>query len=264
MNLIRNGGFETGDDSFWEHTGSGTFTVQSIEKAHGTYAGKLALLSGQQGELMSIDYHPVEHGELYNIVAYIKGSNAKPMYFKFYEYDGDLNLIRSTNVNSTECKTAFTAMYGDYSPSVECVYLRISVLFYALTVATDFYLDSVGLKRFITQNGVILTEKIADISDAVASSDTSGDRRYLRGFNTYYADMRCTSLTGTNPTCDITIVEKDRNGRERVLGTFAQLSGAGDERISVNPPIGTGVYVKYVEGGTWTDCDFVVYLTGVR
>jgi len=65
----------------------------------------------------------------------------------------------------------------------------------------------------------------------------------------FYLDV--TAVSGTSPTLDVTIEEKDPvSGKYFTIGTFAQKTATGSERIVINPLYGTILRAKWVIGGT--------------
>ena len=101
--------------------------------------------------------------------------------------------------------------------------------------------------------------EIADETNLTASGETTvvntvGARNALTAGAEFYLNV--TSLTGTSPTADFDIVATV-DGIDYILGSFAQATGATNERIAIAecPDV---VKVEYTLGGTVTDLDYTV------
>lgn len=264
MNLIRNGGFESGDLEFWVSVGDGSAVVSDTAPVHGTYHAIITVGVGDGHTLHSQDYIPVLFGQIMVANWYAKSDGGGQVYARFYEYDGDLNLLATTDRRGGDTPGAYQQFQAMLTPQPNTEYMRIGVYTYADEAPANVSIDSCYASTLSGDDPLVYRIEIANRVGVVSSFNTSLNPYDMLGFQTYYADIDCTVLTGTNPTLDLTVVEKDVYGNEKVLGTFAQLSAAGHERISIDPPIGDGMYVKYVEGGTWTNATFAVTVTGVR
>lgn len=264
MNLIRNGGFESGDLEFWVSVGDGSAAVSDVDPVHGTYHAVITITTGYGHALHSQDYIPVLFGQIMVANWYAKSNGGGQIYARFYEYDGDLNLLATTDRRGGDNTVGYTQYQAMLIPQPNTEYMRIGVYGFADEGPADISVDSCYASTLSGDDPLVYRIEIASRAGVVSSFNTALNPFDMLGFQSYYADIDCTVLAGTNPTLDLTVVEKDIYGNEKLLGTFAQLSGAGHERITLDPPIGDGMYVIYVEGGTWTNATFDVTVTGVR
>lgn len=104
---------------------------------------------------------------------------------------------------------------------------------------------------------------VLNVADETATGDggfvdTIGARDHVDSSAFFY--LNCTSLTGTSPTMDVTIVAS-LSGTEFTVGTFTQLTAASTEKIEVTG-CPSSIKVVYTAGGTVTDFDCTV--TSVR
>lgn len=79
----------------------------------------------------------------------------------------------------------------------------------------------------------------------------------------FYID--CTAVSGTSPTLDVTVQEFDALGSDwYTVGTFAQLTTTGNERIAVDPLHGDQIRIQYTITGTSPSFTFSVGAVGHR
>jgi len=264
QNLFRNPGFETGDDSFWELTHAGVMTIQSGTKKYGDYAAQVALDSMDKGYLYTKDYIPVDYGSLYIMSSWVYAVAGSYIYWRVSSYTDGLDVIESPSMTLVAAIAGWNLLQARYVPKAEVAYIKPAVVLYAVPGAGDYFVDTLVLKKAVMSEIVVIEDEIADVRNATGSGDTKEDSKYLYGAKEYFATLKVTALTGTNPTMDLDVCELDVYENERVLGTFAQLTGgASDERITLTKPSGQGIYLKYTAGGTVTDFDCYATVTGV-
>jgi len=264
MNLIRDGGFARGDTKFWEHTGSGTFSIDGSEAKYGTYCGKMVVPAVEYGFLRAKDYIDIKFGQVLYLNYHIKAELQTYYATVFYEYDGDLNLINTTIIERGYVTTSYLYVEDVLLVLPASEYVRVAVRITDEEAETTAYIDSFMCIIMETGDAYACNRELCDLKLLTSSGDTSGTPIRLVGFAEYYAVIDCTRVDGTTPTLDVDIIELDVYDNERVLGSFTQLSAVGDERISLLSPTGGDIYVKYTEGGTWTQCEFKVSLAGVH
>lgn len=93
----------------------------------------------------------------------------------------------------------------------------------------------------------------------VAAATVSGsvaEARVIREMQNVRAFLRVTAASGTSPTLDVTL-GVTVNGQRYVIGTFAQLTAAGSEMISISD-CPSDLDVDYVITGTTPSFDFTV------
>lgn len=264
MNLIRNGGFERGTTEFWEHSGDGSFAVSDSGAKYGSYCGLLSLSPGNTATVIAKDYIPIRLGQLLFLNYYLKASAGGECTTKLYEYDGGLNLIKTTDSPCGAVPSSYKQYLDMLNPAPETEYVRIGMYFWSQEATNQIRIDAGYASLLNGTDALVYAVEIVSNLTRVASGDTSATPYLILGFDAYYAELECTTLAGTTPTLDVDICEVDQYGNEQVLGTFAQLSAAGSERIAITRPIGTGMYAKYTEGGSWTNCTFSISVIGVK
>lgn len=264
MNLIRDGGFGRGDTKFWETIGDGVFSISDTGTMHGSYCGLLDLTIGDTLIVIPKDYIEIRFGQLLFANYYIKSSGGGVYTTKLYEYDGELNLIKTTDRPAGHYSAGYRQVQAMLNPTPATEYVRIGVQVYVEEDSPEIRIDTLYASLLNGEDALVYHVEMINSGMLIASGDTDDDLIDMLGFNDHFADIECTVLAGTNPTLDVDVVELDVYGNEKLLGSFTQLAAIGHERISITCPIGTGMYVKYTEGGTWTDCRFKVTATGVR
>lgn len=263
-NLIRNTGFEAGNTNFWTVSSGDTFAADTGDKKYGTYSGKLTSVGTGTIVLETDDYIPVNLNGIYNLSFWFIGAAVKALSVRVEMYDKDLSYIDKEIVISKDCTIAWALYEAQFICPVEVEYVKIEFRITAPLDTMCFWIDNAVFESCISEGSIIRIERLANILSVVASGDTFDDRMDIQEFEHYYADLRCTSLTGSTPLLDIDVVERTEAGADIVVGSFAQLNGAGSERIKLTNATGRTMYVKYTEGGTWTDCDFTVDIIGKR
>lgn len=264
MNLIRNSGFERGDGTFWEKVDAGTFELSTIHKKYGVYGGKSISGVDTFDYSRNLDYISIEGYEMVKASIWLKAIFDRTLGVAVWSYDGDYSLIGVKRAGRFQTSRDWERHVYQFANDLDSAYIRVGVYIDAPSVGSTFYFDNLLVSRVDltkTPYGVV---SLCSLEDLTASGDTVDYPEYLQGFTNYYAEINVTSMTGTTPTCDVTVCESDSFGHERVLGTFAQFNGVANERIGIDAPIGSGIYAKYVMGGTVTDCDFAVNVIGRR
>lgn len=264
MNLIRNGGFETGDVRFWDLVAGVSFEADNSEQKYGTYSGNLAMTGATGGVITTRDYIAVNPYEVIDFSAQILTNGSDDLYVYIKEYTEDLSFIGHRQLHHLVLPAAWTNLKSQFRLGAEVNYIQLSVHVVLGATPSNMYFDSVILNKVESVGIPARSVELCNLTNLTASGDTTSDLKDLYGFREYYAEIDVTSMTGTTPTCDVTICEWDIFGNERVIGTFTQFNGVTDQRIGIGAPITGDMYVKYVMGGTVTDCDFKVGVIGVR
>lgn len=265
MKPIRNGSFETGDASFWEIIENGTFTVQDSIKKYGSYAAQVVAATGTafQG-ITTKDYVKVDDGTLINLHCWVKTTATNGCRFKVCGYDSDLNLVISEYAGWLGDVGDWTEMDGQYNVPAGVTYVQIAVGAVFLNPGETMYVDSVVASSVSATNALKLTRTLIEATNKTTSGNSIADAVNLIGGDDYYAELGVTSFTGTAPTMDIDICEYDEVGYIITLGSFTQVTGTTNERISINRPIGNRLHAKWTMGGAVTDADFKINVIGVR
>lgn len=264
MTLIRNGGFELGNVDFWEIQSAGTLEIDGTEANRGTYCGKLTSSGAGIESISNRDYISVHPFEVLLVSAYVKSAAARSCKLYIQEFDAELNEVAYTNIATITVGAAYAKIGAELVVNPESVYAQIRIAIQGSGVDEIFYIDDAQTLRYNTDGLVFFETEIADLDAIASSGNTSSDKRDLKGFTTFIADLHVTSAAGTNQTLDVTVVELDGHDNPVVVGTFTQKVAAGSERISLTTVTGKQMYIAYTLGGTTPVFYFEVALTGKR
>lgn len=262
---LRNRGLELGDTSFWEADIIGVLLIESTEVHRGAYSLKVtADPTIHRAYLRHTDYIPVEAGDIIDMEVYVKGAVGDNVAIMVERFDADLNSLETQSIKYTPFTGLWQSLRSQYVVDTGIAYCRLYLASYGTAGVPITYVDDASVSIFDRSKVGEMVIEIAALTDKTASDDTSTDRYRMFGFRDYYAEIDVTSVSGTTPTVDVEVCELDSYDNERILGTFTQFNGVTDQRVGIAAPIGKGMYVKYVMGGTVTDCDFKVSVIGVR
>lgn len=264
MNFLRNGSFELGNENFWGALGSGTHEIQTDTIWIGAYALKVDEAGIGTPGVHSLDYEDVMVGDVIDLHAWVRSTPALGWRMRIYTYDADGMSIDYHDVGWLSGATTWKEMFGQYHVPSGVSYIRVGVGAVIAAGTADLYIDGIEAQKVHDMTAFMIRREIANLSNLTASGNTSAAPFNLYGGESYYAEVECTSITGTNPTLDIEVCELDSYGNERILGVFTQITAAANQRVGIARPIGSEMYINYTEGGTWTDCDFKVSVIGVR
>ena len=257
--LIRNGGFERNDIDFWT-VYLGSATVTNTDKHAGYYSVKLSCGSMNTVYLETKDYIEVSPYELYRVLTWVKSVSWTYIEGLIYYYDSDYQSISAYELELFKETGSFDWTRKECYFSVPTDASYISLAYHAVgTNGTYGYIDSISLAQL-------------DIKDIAAMHVALVEEENLTTAGTYYSDeffvgmweraifgLNCTSLTGSSPTLDVSVEVyiPDVDIWIPVL-TFNQLTSSGSEVKTLNDVHGWLLRVKYVLGGSVTDCDFKV------
>lgn len=261
---MRNGGFETGDITFWEVVADGTLGIDAANPNRGLYAGKVTADCFNTIKVFNRDYIEVQPYQVISAISWLKSADGVDWRLDIDEFDSDLNRVSG----SVGAYKTGTAAYQQNRIQVvighETAYIRYSIEISPTGAGDIAYIDDMSLSAMDIAGAGVLVEQIADMSAISVTGDTSDDKYQMRGFNEYVADLRVVTATGTNPTLDVNVMEKDSHGRDRIAGTFAQAIATGHERIAVSAFPGRDLYIDYTVGGTTPVFSFDVSIVGRR
>lgn len=262
---MRNSGFERGNIEFWRVHTMGALEIETTETYSGSYAGKITTHDVMlEGGIAHDDLFEVEGGRILNYRLMVKGVAGDSARIMVVRYDKNGDELGAVELKRMVMSGDWESIHTQYPIDNEVSYISMFILIVSALGSAICYIDN-AVASVVSANEVLMgIEEIGDIVNATTSGDTSADLYRMLGFMEYYAEIDVAAITGTNPTCDVTICEEDQYYNERVLGTFTQFNAITDQRVGIAKPTGYGMYVKYVMGGTVTDCDFKVSVIGVR
>lgn len=261
---MRNGGFETGDTTFWEVVSEGVLVIDAANPNRGSYAGKVTADGTNTIKVFNRDYIEVQPYEVVSAISWLKSVDGVDWRLDIDEYDSDLNRISGTVGTLKSGTGAYQKNGVQIVIGHETAYIRYSIEIMPTLAGDIAYIDDMSLSSMDIAGAALLVEQIADLAGISTSGDTSGDRYQMRGFNEYEADLRVVSATGATPTLDINVIEKDSHGRSRIAGTFAQAVAVGHERVTLSVFPGRDLYIEYTVGGTTPVFGFDVSIVGRR
>lgn len=264
MSLIRNGGFEIGNLDFWEMETPGVLTQDDTDMNRGAGCAKLVSSGAGTEYMINRDYVKVAPFEMLILSGWVKSVHEE--YFRLYavEYDEDLNIIDSHLVAFKYTAVGYTQLTGEHIIGSEASYMRLQMAIQGSDADEVFFMDDASVSRFDPSGTSYKSERIADIDDATATDGTANDKRSMKGYDTYYADIRTSDVSGTNPTCDVVVYDYNDQAHGVVVGTFAQKTGTEYERIALTSVTGSGFYIVYTIGGTTPSFDILVDIIGKR
>ena len=264
MSLIRNGGFERGNTDFWEVITGGTLEVSSVSPLYGSYCGKFTANSGSGGTILSNDYIDVKPYQIIDGILYIKSTTTEQAYLSMYLYDADYSLIDIQYGSWVTNDGTYIKMNNQFRIPPECAYVRFGVQIHSSTSGDVFYLDGGGLEIINSDSAMSGVVELLPLSDYYASSGTYYLAKSMMQFSTFYAQLRCTFVTGTSPTLDVEVKEVDPFGQNTTLASFTTVTSVTEERIDLPHCLGSNMFLVYTIGGTSPEFDFGVAVVGKR
>ena len=127
------------------------------------------------------------------------------------------------------------------------------------TNGTYGYIDSVSLSQVKPDNVAAMHTALVEVENLTTTGTYYSDEFFVGMWKEALFGLNCSSLTGSSPTLDVSIEVyiPDVDMWIPVL-TFNQLTSSGSEAKSLTDLQGWLLRVKYILGGTVTDCDFTV------
>jgi len=257
--LIRNGGFERDALDFWE-VYLGTGEVVNTEKHTGYHSAKLTCGSMNTVYLYTGDYIEVSPYELYRVLTWHKNVSWTYLegYVNFYDSDYqpvsdyDMRMFKKTGAYDWTRDEFFCAIPSDASYA--------TLEYHAVgTSGTYGYIDSVSLSQLNVANIAAMHTTLVEEENLTTSGTYYSDNFFSGIWKQAIFALNCTSLTGSSPTLDVTIEGYLPDVDMWVdITSFTQLTSAGSEVKIIGNLVGWLLRVKYVLGGTVTDCDFKV------
>lgn len=264
MNLIRNGGFERGDTDFWEMGSAGVLVIEPSLPKYGGFCGKLTSSGAVLEYVRNIDYISVSPLQLFKWSLWTKSLAARGIGLTVWKYDADYSLIGTYSSDLKEAAATWKQASFEYLNTPDVAYIRAGLYVYLSAADEIFYIDNLMFNSIDKDNTFIERVELFDESSVTVSGDSSGDKKDMQAFTTFYADIDVEITGGTNETLDVCIKETDGNGKVIIVGTFAQAIAVGTERIVLSNTAGRSLYIDYVIGGTNPTFNFEVAVTGKR
>ena len=261
MSTIRNGGFELGNTDFWTAESAGTFEVSTVSPKSGAYCGKFTPSNIGDNDIIHKDYIEVTPFDLINLFGWLKSADTGNAYLCIYMYDGDYSYIDTETGLSRDMDGTYLNINTQIPIPEGVKYIRPG--FHLFTATTDpYYLDGFTCDVLQHDHAISSTIELGQFTPASTSGDTSNDLKDIQMFETFECDLDVQYVSGTSPTLDVTVYEKNDNNNDVLVGTFTQQTAKNAERITLSHAVGRQLYIKYTIGGTSVNFYFGVYVTG--
>jgi len=259
--IVRNGGFEIGDLTFWTNNSTGNVTVQGVT----THVGNFALqVTGGELDITHKDLIPVKYTDMYYLFLWINQTGAiLPAAFsvniRFYDADGNLILTRQLiNQLLSALPAGWNQMIFEILVPVAAVFMRMNIQTADSNPALVLYLDDISLMKIgnneRTQGEISLGSLILTIPGSGNTRDydptTGRGPVVLNGFNNYYGHIAVHSIVGT-----LTVwIERDDRHRTFGIGypgwhtvhTFQQFTAVGHEVSAFEIPLGGILNISWI------------------
>lgn len=257
--LIRNGGFERGNLDFWA-CDYGTAEVVSDVKKRGSYSAKVITGSSNYALFGTKDFIEVSPYQVYKITGWYKSVSWSSITSKMWFYDSDYNYISGEDITVFLKTGTFDWVLAEeffLIPS-EASYIMFNTKPLG-TSGSYGYLDSISLQRLEIANLAVYNKELIKVVDQTSTGTFYGDYIFSGIWRQGEFHLDVSNLTGTDPTLDViirmynpvTLLEED-------IVVFDRATASGRQLKIATAGLGWKVRVKYVLGGTITDCDFTV------
>ena len=271
--IVRNGGFEIGDLTFWTNNSTGTVTVQGVTTHVGNYALQV---TGGELDITHKDLIPVKYTDMYYLTLWINQTGALvPAGFSidilFYDSDGNLISTYHGTLLLMTLPAGWNRMIREILVPVAAVFMRLNFQTSFYNAGLSLYLDDISLIK-IGNNERTQGEIAWDAVVTVPAG--SGNTRYydpttglgpliLNGFSNYYGLLKVDFITGT---LTVWIERWDAQGSVglvspslRTVHTFQPFTSPGYEVSAFDIPIGGLLNIYWRNTG---DAQFRVSVIG--
>lgn len=267
---VRNSSFEEGNTNFWEAEIGSDFTVDDSKASVGSYSGKITTNADGKFLIAHKDYIPVNENSVISasIDVYPDKDGVERLYIYYYDRDGNQLDYAFFGKGITGGQWN-TIEFEDVIPK-GCVYVKVKVYGLLLTANTEEWIDNLLVDVLTPDKQITRAKKLYDsgASSVTSSGDSSGDPKYLIGFNKYYAHLYADwDGADSDETLEVEIHDKAPETNDDVcVGAFTKVTAEdANERIELSKVSGRLMYAKWTLGGTtpsWKNLRVVVW--GVR
>ena len=257
--LIRNGGFERGNLDFWKVT-HGSVNVVSDVKKRGNRAAKFICGAFGVVELDNKDYIEVTPFSLYKFTGWFKNVNLTKMQVLVFFYDSDIQHISGGDLTLWEKSGTYDWTFAEewFTVPVESSYIALGI---AGTGSSGEYgyIDSISLQEADLSKLAVYTRELLSKTNFTSTGTFYSDEYFSGVWKYAEFYLNVTSLTGTDPTLDVTIQAYDPStGLWKDIAVFEQVTSSDTQLKVATAGLGWKVRVKYTTGGSLTDGDFIV------
>lgn len=264
MNLIRNGGFERGTTDFWNVESNGTLEVDSVNQKYGTYCGKFISGGVHAEDIISKDYISVTPYQIIDAAIWIKSPTTITTRIVLYLYDADYSYIEELIGVSRDMDGSYLMLNSQFIIPETCAYIRFGCQIIYSNGGDVFYLDGASLNILLPdscESGVV---ELLPMDTYIDSGWTYYQRKDMKQFSSYYAQLNCIMVVGTSPTMDVQVHEQDAFDQDIVIGTFTRVTEMSNERIDLPHTQGKQMYMTFTISGTDPEFTFGVAVIGKR
>jgi len=261
INQLRNGSFELGNTNFWILMAGSEFAVSEVQKVRGVYSGKVKSDVIGCSKIRNNDYIAVKEGQIAHLKASFYAAESAIYRIYCWEYDDDLSLIEEVIHGEALLGNQWETKEEYFAIEPEVGYIKISVGMVSAGNDADVYYDNVRLEILEVKDFTARDLELIAVEDETTEHTAYGAEFFTGVWKEAEYFLKCTSLTGTTPTLDVTIQAYDPNiDAWTDIMVFQQLDAAGSERKTLLNGLGWKQRVKYTtaDGTTLTDCDFKV------
>jgi len=257
--LVRNGGFERDSLDFWD-VYLGTAEITSAVKHAGYHSAKLVTGSTNTVYLWTRDFIEVSPYELYRILTWIKSVSWTYIQGEIYYYDSDYQSLTEGNTSMFKELGSYDWKRKEFYFSVPTDASYMTIAYHAVGTEGSYgYLDSISVAQIDIQDVAAMHVTLVKEEDLTTAGTYYSDEFFVGMWERAIFGLNCTSLSGSSPTLDVSIEVyiPDVDIWIPVL-SFNQLTSSGSEVKTLSEVHGWLLRIKYVLGGTVTDCDFKV------
>ena len=260
--IVRNGGFEIGDLTFWTNNSTGTVTVQGVTTHVGNYALQV---TGGELDITHKDLIPVKYTDIYYITLWINQTGAiLPAAFStgflFYDSDGNQISSRSYNRLLAILPAGWNRLIFEILVPVAAVFMRLNFQTSFYNAGLSLYLDDISLMKIgnseRTQGEIIWDSVISNLAGSGNNRDydptTGQGPLILNGFSNYYGLLEVDDVTGTLNVW----IERNQQGGSGIgfpgwhtVHTFQPFTATGHEVSAFEIPLGGILNIAWINTG---------------
>lgn len=262
-NLIRNGGFERGDISFWTGYDAKIFTVSIYHPYKGTYCGLVIADGVHEPYIMSNDYIELSLGEIAYFECYLRSVDMFSVGIEAVYYDENLDEIETIvyerlNPGTSNYEQALVAISGIDGAK----YVRPKI--HMLDDTNDRYLKIDNVLMYKFKPGNVMASEIVMMNEVniTGAGNKHGKWVLVPAFKEAEFILWVDACAGTDETVDVSIesrFSRDNHDIDHSIATFNQITSPAQHQVLV-VTAGLGMKIKALAavGGSPTDVDILV------
>lgn len=252
-NLIRNGGFERGDTSFWTGGDHGGFVVSEVQKYKGRYSGKLSGGVATAPYIMNNDFIRIAPGEAFILRGYAYPSEYYVLTPQILYYDEGLSLIETQDLIARTIGTAqWTGFGAVVSYTRDAEYFKLKLKQVHVGEAQYTYWDNLSLYKIEVKEVIGEITEIFPLLYMEGEITEYGEYFPVIGYKEAVFTLNVTAKTSETGTLDVTVQTYDKyNDLWHDIASFSQVTTVlGSQVLVVTAGIGEIIRCKLDQGGT--------------